>query len=295
MEDYIQANTDGELCDAREALISPLNRGYLYGDAVYEVWRTHGGHLFAFERHWQRLLRSAAALHLTVPFSPEECLQEIRRTIAAYEAVAGEPEAFYVRLQLTRGGGLIGLDPSLADRPSWTLLVRALAEPEPEKLERGLHLEIADLRRNPPEALDPAWKTGNYLNNLLALREAKARGADEVLLLNLRGAVTEASTRNVFFVKGIELVTPPLSDGILEGVTRGMLLELVQNEGDFTAHELSVFPEDFSDFSECFLTSTTQDLVPVRSIGKAVFTTGPGSVGLELRRRFREWAVSRRR
>lgn len=295
MTDYIQANTDGVLHDAREASISPLNRGFLYGDAVYEVWRTYGGHLFAFREHWERLQRSAGALGMTLPFGAPDLEVEIRRTMDAFCATAGEPDACYVRLQVSRGEGAIGLDPALAEEPSWTILVRSLRELTAAELERGLHLEVAEsLRRNHPDTLNPAWKTGNYLNNLLALQEVKSRGADEVVLLNLNGAITEASTRNLFFVAGRTLYTPALSDGILEGVTRRLLILLLAEDKDYTVEEASITVDRIREFEECFVTSTTQDIVPVRRIGSTRFRTGPGTAGLVLRERFRARAGAHR-
>ncbi len=217
---FIQANTNGRLHDAREPSISPLNRGFLYGDAIYEVWRTYHGVLFAWEEHWRRLERSAAALHLTLPFAPAQALVEIKRTVAAFFAATGAQPEVYVRLQITRGGGAIGLDPALADRPDFTLLVQPNPAWTPRQL-AGLQLSLATgLRRNPVAALSPAWKTGNYLNNILCLREARARGADEVVIINLAGEVTEAAVSNIAFVRAGGVVTPPMEAGILGGITR---------------------------------------------------------------------------
>ncbi|MEY2877836.1 MAG: hypothetical protein RLZZ15_216, partial [Verrucomicrobiota bacterium] len=156
---FIQANTNGRLHAADEPSLSPLNRGFLYGDAIYEVWRTYHGSLFAWGEHWRRLERSAAALHLALPFSAAEILAEIRRTVGAYRARVGAAGELYVRLQVTRGAGPIGLDPALADRTDFVLIVQPCPETPPEKLRDGLRLSIATgLRRNPIESLNPAWK-----------------------------------------------------------------------------------------------------------------------------------------
>ena len=202
---FIQANTNGRLHPADEPSLTPLNRGFLYGDAIYEVWRSHHGVVFAWEEHLDRLQASARALAMDIPFSAEQIRWEIARTVAAFRAATGYVDDVYIRLQLTRGAGPIGLDIALADRPEFVLLVQPCPRISPEKLRIGLRLSIAtSLRRNPIETLSPAWKTGNYLNNILCLREARARGADDVLILNLRGEIAEAAVSNVGFVRAVD-------------------------------------------------------------------------------------------
>ncbi len=290
MANYIQANTDGRLHDASEPSISPLNRGYLYGDAVYEVWRTYDGVLFAFEEHLERLRRSASALHLEIPFDSGVLLTEIRRTASAFFEKTGEKKDIYIRLQLTRGAGQIGLDVALADKPSWVILVQYLKEHPAEFWKEGLNLSLAKtLHRNHPKTLNPAWKTGNYLNNLLCLREAKSRGFDEVVMTNLEGAITEAAVSNIYFVNGKEILTPPADSGILEGITRKILLHEIAQNWDYDLREEAVYAPQLSDFSECFITSTTQDIVPVRRIDKVDYKVGAKTVTRELKALFRKY------
>lgn len=294
MANYIQANTDGRLHDATEASISPLNRGFLYGDAVYEVWRTYGGFLFAFEEHWDRLNRSAAALQLEIPFEPSVLLTEIRRTVSAFFEKTKKKKEVYVRLQLTRGAGQIGLDVALADKPSFVILVQYLKEHPAEFWDKGLSLSLGkSLYRNHPKTVNPAWKTGNYLNNLLCLREAKARGADDVVIQNLDGAIAEASVSNIFFVSGQEILTPPGEAGILEGITRNILLKEVAKNWDFDLREENVSAPQLTDFSECFLTATTQDIVPVGQIDKISYKVGPKTVTREIKEIFRKYVKDR--
>lgn len=288
---YIQANINGRLQPADVPAVAPLNRGFLYGDAIYEVWRTYGGTLFAWREHWERLLRSAAALHFSLPFSDADILREIARTVAAFREAAGQAGDVYVRLQVTRGAGPIGLDTALADRCDFTLLVQRLALPSAGDLARGQQLSIATgLRRNPRDTLNPAWKTGNYLNNLLCLREARARGADEVVILNQAGEIAEAAVCNLAFVRGGEVLTPPLSCGILEGITRHLLLTQVAPAAGIPAREAVVRPEDLAGMNECFLLATTRDIVPVRAIDGAGFATGPGTLALRLKAAFADFA-----
>ncbi len=250
---YIQANSNGRLHPADAPAIAPLNRGYLYGDAVYEVWRTHHGVLFAFAEHWTRLERSAAALHLQLPLTSAQVREQVARTAAAFRAHTGESGDLYVRLQVTRGAGPIGLDPGLADQSDWTLLVqRAPAPPA-----RGLRLAIPlTLRRNPAASLDPAWKTGNYLNNLLGVGEARRRGADDALFLNLAGHLTELSAASLILVEGSRLVTPRLEDGLLAGITRALLLTHVAPAAGFQVEERSISPAELDRCSEAMALST---------------------------------------
>ena len=270
--------------------MSPLNRGFLYGDAIYEVWRTYGGVIFAWEEHWSRLRASAEALYIPLPFAPAEILGEIRRTVAAHGHATGFTGELYIRLQITRGGGPIGLDIALADRPDFVLLVQPCPETAPEKLRSGLKLSLASgLRRNPAAALDPAWKTGNYLNNILCLREARARGADEVVILNLAGEITEAAVSNVAFVRQGAVLTPPLSAGLLGGITRELLLGAIAPAAGVRVAEAAVVPAELSLMDECFLLSTTKGITPVAAIDAVRFKVGPDTVTARLRAALAEY------
>lgn len=291
MKRFVQANTNGRLHPADEPSVAPLNRGFLYGDAIYEVWRTYHGVIFAWEEHWERLLGSARALHLGLPLDQARTLEEIRRTVAAFRSAAGFGGELYIRLQVTRGSGPIGLDVALADRADFILLVQPCPELSPQHAASGLRLSVATgLRRNPAEALNPAWKTGNYLNNLLCLREAKARGADDVVILNLAGEVAEASVSNLAFVRGGALVTPPLSAGILGGITRRLILEGVAARAGLAAAERAVRPSDLAGMDEAMLLSTTRDVVPIAAIDEARFPVGETTATARLKRAFAEHA-----
>lgn len=288
---FIQANTNGRLHSAHEPSLTPLNRGFLYGDAIYEVWRTYDGVLFGWDEHFDRLERSAAALYMQLPWTRPAMLAEISRTVAAYRANAGFSGDVYVRLQVSRGSGPIGLDVALADRAEFVLLVQPCPLNSPEVMRKGITLSIASsLRRNPIESLSPAWKTGNYLNNILGLREARSRGADDVVMLNLRGEITEAATANIAFVRDGGLITPPLGAGILEGITRGLLLRVVAPKAGVSVREAAVLPHDLSGMTECFLLSSTKDITPVGAIDGVRFTVGPGTVSARLKDAFADYA-----
>lgn len=288
--DYIQANTKGLLHDAREPSVSPLNRGFLYGDAIYEVWRTYDGVLFAWQEHWDRLEQSARALRFGLKIDAVGMLAEIRRTATEYRTKTGYRGELYVRLQITRGGGPIGLDPGLADAPDFVLLVQANREVPADKLRTGYTLSVATaLHRNPAETLNPAWKTGNYLNNILCLGEAKERGADEVVITNLAGEVAETSVTNLAFVHDGTILTPPLHAGILAGITRELVLSRIAPTAGLRVREGVILPEDFEDMQECFMLSTTRDISPVGRIDGQIFQVGPDTVTMRLKAAFADY------
>jgi|UniRef100_UPI00404B19A1 branched-chain amino acid aminotransferase len=290
--DYIQANTNGRLHDAREPSLSPLDRGFLYGDAVYEVWRTYDGVLFAWLEHWQRLQRSAAALHLVVPWCADEILSEIKRTVDAFREQVRDRSELYVRLQVSRGGGPIGLDVALADEPNFTILVQTNQTVPAVKMKSGYTLSLESaLRRNSVATLNPAWKTGNYLNNLLCLREAKARGADEVLMLNLAGEITEASVSNIGFIQQGRMVTPSLKSGILGGITRELVVHKIASAAGIPIEELALRPEDLTAMDECFIMSTTRDIAPVGMIDKHPYRVDAETITMRLKTAFASYVA----
>jgi branched-chain amino acid aminotransferase len=256
------------------------------------VWRTYHGVIFAWEEHWRRLERSAAALSMALPLPPAQMVDEIKRTVAAfYRQIDRRDREVYVRLQITRSGGPIGLDIALADRPEFVLLVQRNPGWSEAKARDGLHLSLAtEIRRNPADSLNPAWKTGNYLNNIMGLREARARGADEVVMTNHAGEITEAAVSNIGFIQGGEVVTPPLSAGILGGITRGLVLAEIARRAGLRARETAVRPADFGRFEECFLLSTTKDISPVARIDGTAFRVASDSVTARLKAAFADYA-----
>lgn len=288
---FIQANTNGRLHPADEPSIAPLNRGFLYGDAIYEVWRTYEGVIFAWDEHWARLERSASSLYMNLPWSQAAMLAEIQKTTAAFRKASSFAGELYIRLQITRGSGAIGLDIALADRPDFVLLVQPCPALTAGQERQGIKLSLArTLRRNHPATLNPAWKTGNYLNNLLCLREARARGADEVVITNIAGEITEAAVSNIGFVRDGAVVLPPLESGILAGITRRLLIDRVAPAAGVKLMEQTVRPEDLGAMQECFLTATTKDLVPVGAIDETVFKVDASGVTMRLKRAFADYA-----
>lgn len=290
---FIQANTNGVLHEAGQATLSPLNRGFLYGDAIYEVWRTYEGALFAWDEHWQRLGASAHSIHLDVPWSRGFILAEVAKTASAFRTQTSYSHDLYIRLQIFRGEGAIGLDIHLADRPGYVILVKAVPPLSDAVRRDGNRLIIArTIRRNSPHCLDPAWKTGNYLNNIMGLREAKTRGADDVVFLNLAGHLTESSTSNVAFIKGNQLVTPPLADGILPGITRARVLQTVAASTGLSTAERSIREDELREFDEAMLLSTTKDIQPVGCIEGVDFRVDKKAKLWRLKEAFTQYAVA---
>jgi branched-chain amino acid aminotransferase len=279
-------NLNGALLPPDRAHISVFDRGFLYGDSIYEVVRTYGGRVFELEAHLDRLERSATRIGMALPWPRAELEHQLDLTLLA----AALPGEAYARLVITRGEGEISLDPALAERPTVVILVQELHPPPEETYQQGVRVELVGVRRNLREALDPAAKTGNYLNSILALREAKATGAYEGLMLNREGQLTEGSTSNVFVVKGGALATPPLEAGILEGVTRRVVLNLASQLG-IPAAERPLLPEDLLGADEAFLTSTIREVLPITRVGERPVGAGaPGPVTLRLLSAFRERA-----
>lgn len=272
---------DGQLGDEKSARISVLDRGFLYGDSVYEVLRTYGGEPFALAEHMARLERSAELLAISLPLSRAELEAEMRRTIEA----AGNDES-YVRLIITRGGGPIGLDPALAVDPTRVIIVTALRTPDEEVYERGVKISLVAAGRSAEGQLPAGAKSGNYLTNLLALRIAKERGAHEALLLDAHGRICEGSSSNVFVVQGGTIRTPPLEVGILEGITRRKVLTLAESLGH-PVEETHLEASDLEKAEEVFITSTIREVLPVTQVDERKVGDGrPGPIAKALRAAF---------
>ncbi len=281
---------NGVIGDAASATISPLDRGFLYGDSVYEVMRTYGGEPFGEGEHLDRLQRSADLLGIRVPLERPALVEEIRATLAA----AGNAES-YCRVVITRGSGPIGLDPALADNPCRVIIVTELKPYPAELYERGAELRLVPTGRAAEGGVAPGAKSGNYLVNILALGIAKRQGAHEAVMLDAAGRVTEGSSSNVFIVRGGVVSTPPLSAGILEGITRRKVMELARQHG-LRVDERQVYPADLEAADEVFITSSIREVLPVTSVdGRSVGGGCPGPVTRRVHALYLEAVPSRRR
>jgi len=268
----VRVYVNGKITDEASAVISIFDRGFLYGDSVYEVLRTAGGHPVDFDRHLDRLARSASAIALAMPADAV-----IRRAVADTLAAAGNPEA-YIRIIVTRGAGRIALDLDAADTPSLLVITQPLKMPRAELYTEGARLAIVGVERTSRRAVDPAVKSGNYLNSIMALAEAQKAGAYEALMLGPDGRVAEGSTSNVFAVRAGRLTTPALMTGILAGITRQRVIELA-HAGGLAAGEGDLYPDDLRGADEVFITSSIRGVMPVSRVDDRTISGGaPGPI-----------------
>ncbi len=279
-------NIDGRIKPENDATIPVLDRGFLFGDSVCEVVRTHRGRLLQLDAHIARLKASAARVLIDVPITDEKLQQRIEETVE----LAGNDET-YVRLIVTRGvSSAPVIDPDYTlSAPSVIVIVRPMLERPQTVMSCGSSAWLVDVRRNHPDALDPAIKSGNYLNNILALNEARKHNADVALLLNSAGCLTEAATANVFLVQEGKLRTPSLAAGIVAGITRRVVAQRAQAEG-YTVEEADLTAEDARSADEIFLTCTTQSIAPITRLdGELVGSGRPGLVTLRIAERYEAW------
>jgi len=261
---------NGDLVPAHEARVSIFDHGLLYGDGVFEGIRFYRGKAFRLDAHLERLERSAAAIRLALPCDRDALVKAVTATIAGY----GLPNG-YLRLLITRGAGRLGLDPASCTRPNIIVIADELAVVPQAVRDHGARVIIAATRRLAPDGLDPRIKSLNYLNHILARIEATNAGADETILLNQRGHVAEGSAENVFIVHADELLTPPATDGALEGITRMAVLETAASIG-VRWREATLSPYDLYTAEECFLTGTGAELIPVREVDGRPLRRCPG-------------------
>jgi branched-chain amino acid aminotransferase len=281
-------SVDGRIQGPEDAVVRVLDHGVLFGDSVYEVLWWHRGALIQAAEHWERLEASAARLYMDLQHTREALEAAVRATVRAAE-VGPEDDAL-VRVVVKRGVGVYGLDLRTPPRRTLIVLVAPAQRPGPEAFERGVALAIVARRRVPPQALDPRAKTGNYLNNVLALHEAHLAGADDALFLNEAGDVAEATTANVYVVKDGVLRTPPSAAGILEGTTRQRVLALCRRAG-VGAREAVLRPEDLRAADEIVLSSSVKGILPgTRLDGVPIGTGTAGPVARRLKALFEEAA-----
>jgi len=285
-------SVDGVITPTDEARVSVLDRGFLYGDSIYEVFRTYDGVPLFYDEHWARLQNSAAMIRMAIGLTKAELTGRIRATVEATGAATSRTDV-YVRFTITRGIGAIDLFPDETLTPSCVIIVKQLAAWSPELYSSGVSLAVPGTRRNSGSALDPNIKGGNYLNNVLGLLEARALGADDCLMLNDAELVTEASNSNVFFVIDGDLVTPSQSARNLKGLTKAAVHEACRAHG-LPTDEREITERDLARATECFLTSATREVMPVATLrlrggGEVRFPPGGGEATRRAARYFREY------
>src|SRR5262245_10216084 len=279
---------NGRIAKAADAVVPVYDHGFVYGEGVYETLRTYHHVPFLYERHLARLRASADRLQLDVPFTDDGLLERIRETMAA----AGEMAEAYIRILLTRGVGELTYDPKATPTPSVIIIVKPFDEPPARVFTDGIRISLVSILRNHPGSVNPIIKSNNLLNNALAMQEAYRRGAEEGLMCNYRGELSECSQSNFFMVRNGAALTPKSAAGLLEGVTRAFMFEVGQDVGVEVRDE-TLHPADLETADEAFITSTTRELSPVTRIDDRVVGTGkPGPVTMRLLEGYRKRAAA---
>src|SRR6266404_4028178 len=274
---------DGKFYSEANAKISIFDHGLLYVDGIFEGIRFYNGRVFRLEEHLDRLWDSARSICLEVPMSQRAMSEAVLETIRQNDLRDG-----YIRLIVTRGIGNLGLNPEQCKTPSVIIITAQIALYSEEMYRRGLTVVTVATRRTNPSALNPAVKSLNYLNNVMARIEANQANADEALMLNDEGNVAECTADNIFIVKNGHIFTPPITAGALRGITRSVVFEIAAETGikvieaDITRHD--VFIAD-----EAFLTGTAAEIIPlVKADGRPIGTGKPGPITTRMIARFRE-------
>lgn len=264
-------SVDFEKVPKEKASVSAMDRGFLYGDSIYEAVRTYEGKLFLAKDHYDRLVNSASRLKFQVPFSLKKLEDHLN------ELIKGLNYDLYIRIIVTRGEDQVfDLNPAREFKPKTVIMMTKIHEYPPEFYTKGINLSIVSILRNPKNSLDPEIKSGNYLNNVLAVIEAKQKGANDALMINGLGFITESTTSNFFIVKKSVAITPKRESGILHGVTRHLLMGIMK-ANKISYEESDITPKDVYACDECFITATTKEIMPVTIIdGKKI---GDGKVG----------------
>jgi branched-chain amino acid aminotransferase len=272
------------LVDKEQAVVSVYDHGLLYGDGVFEGIRVYSTKVFRLKDHIQRLYESALAIRLVIPISPAEMSQAVEETVAANHLNDG-----YVRLVVTRGAGSLGLDIRRTSHPQIIIIADKISLYPDEMYEKGMEIITASTIRNHPGALSPRIKSLNYLNNILAKIEGTDAGCAEALMLNHLGQVAECTGDNIFIIKDGVLKTPPTDAGILEGITRNVVMELAREAG-IEVRQCPLIRHDIYTADECFLTGSAAEVIPVTKIdGRFIGSGVPGPTTKQLRTRFQEY------
>ena len=273
---------DGKYYDGRAAKISVFDHGLLYGDGVFEGIRAYHGRVFKLREHIDRLFCSAKAILLNIPMSHAHLMHAVVEACRKNKIHDG-----YIRLVVTRGIGTLGLNPNRCKNPSVIIIADKIQLYPPAFYQKGMEIVTVPTMRNLHSALNPAIKSLNYLNNILAKIEANHAGCEEAVMLNAEGFVAECTGDNLFIVKKGALLTPPLSAGALYGITRGVVMELAEEEG-LAVSEPNLTRYDLFNADECFLTGTGAEIVPVVKIDGRVIGTGkPGPITRKLEEEYR--------
>jgi branched-chain amino acid aminotransferase len=274
---------NGKLVPQEQATVSVFDHGVLYGDGVFEGIRAYNGRVFRLEQHIDRLYAGAHTLMINIPISKQEMCKAVCDTCAANNLTDA-----YIRLVVTRGAGDLGLDPRKCTTPTIFVIAASIQMYPEEFYQKGLELITCSTRRNSPQTLDPAMKSLNYLNNILAKIETIQAGVPEGIMLTADGYVSECTGDNLFIVKGNTLTVPPLHLGNLGGITRQAIMELAEAEGLEVREEMFRL-HDLYNADEFFITGTAAEVVPgVKVDGRLIADGKPGPITQRLRKRYQE-------
>ena len=274
---------DGQFLPEAEAKVSVFDHGLLYGDGIFEGIRFYNGRVFRLEEHHDRLWDSARSILLDIPMSREEMTEALLETIRKNGLRDG-----YIRQIVTRGVGNLGLNPAQCKSPTVIIIAATIALYPEEVYRNGLTIVTCPTRRAGAATLNPAVKSLNYLNNVMARIEANLSGADEALMLNDAGMVAECTADNVFIIKKGQIFTPPISAGALRGITRAVVFEIADELG-IKITETDISRHDVFVADECFLTGTAAEVIPViKADGRTIGTGKPGELSGRMITRFRE-------
>ncbi len=274
---------DGQLVEREQAKVSVYDHGLLYGDGVFEGIRCYNGTVFQMDAHVNRLYDSAKAIRLEIPIARDAMKKAIVDTLAANSL-----KDAYIRLLVTRGEGSLGLSPKNC-KPSIVIITDKITLYPPELYEKGLEVITCTTMRNHPNALSPRIKSLNYLNNILAKIEALDAGVLEAIMLNHLGFVAECTGDNIFIIRDGKMITPPKESGILEGVTRDVVMKLAREQGIGVTEE-NLTRYDLYTADECFLTGTAAEVIPVTKIdGRSIGDEKVGPVTKKLMAAFHEF------
>ncbi len=274
---------NGKFVEKEQARVSVFDHGFLYGDGIYETMRAYEGTIFLLKKHLGRLKRSARAVSLKLPIPLNDIGGALNESLKVNRL-----RNAYVRLHISRGPGEIGLDPALCPVPTMVITAKPFHEYPAGYYERGLKVAVVKTRRNHPLAVSPSIKSTNFLNNILARIEAKKARAYEGIMLNWEGYVAEGTISNIGMVKKGVLYTPGLDTGILEGVTRDLVLRLARRK-KITVRETRILPKNLLAADECFITNTTMEIMPVTTINRKIIGSGkPGPLTTLLLREYRK-------
>ena len=280
----MQVYINGKFFPMSKANISVYDHGFLYGDGVFEGIRIYNNNIFMLDEHINRLYDSAKAIGLKISLSKNEIKDAVKQAHRVNGLKSG-----YVRLIVTRGVGDLGIDPRNCPKPSIVIIVNKIALYSRELYKKGMEVITASTQRTPVSALNPQIKSMNYLNNILAKIEAVNAGANEALMLNSSGNVVECSGDNIFIYRNDTLITPPTSIGALDGITRGIVMKLAEQES-LKVKELIFSKYEVYTSDECFLTGTAAELIPVVKVdGREIGNGKPGKITALLINRFRKF------